>query len=159
MIYSLHDFKCFYLCLVISIFFFEISSFTIVYHNFVPIQKSKLNAFSVKSSSLDTELYPEERVVVNVFRQCGPSVGFVTSTLGGNSLGSGSCFLVGEDGYLVTNYHVIQRAFTVNKRWDSIMKYSSLLPNINKAKKPAEVKVRMNSSTKYVPARIVNVVP
>jgi len=80
------------------------------------------------------------------------------------SLGSGSSFVISEDGYLVTNYHVIQRAFNSNKRWDLIQNGTEkIIPFLSNRMKdvsaPADVKIRINSSTKYLPARIVDVRP
>jgi len=126
---------------------------------------SSSNSFSVKSSVLDKDLTPEELTVVNIFRQYGPSVAFVTSSVGdsGMSLGSGSGFIVADDGYLVTNYHVIQRSYVANQRWDRLR--NSTLSGIlrRRAEKeedpPTQVKVRVNSSSKYWPARIVDVRP
>jgi len=90
-------------------------------------------------------LTPEERAVVNVHRVCSKSVVYVTSvlkpmgrsersnrrgTIGkendevqkkqqslprGTALGSGSGFVVDPAGYVVTNYHVIQRAYESNQ--------------------------------------------
>lgn len=36
----------------------------------------------------------------------------------GTSLGSGSGFVVDSDGYLITNYHVVQRAYETNRAFD-----------------------------------------
>jgi len=129
-------------------------------------------SFSVKSTTLDNELTAEERSVVDVFRVAGPSVAYVTSSLKPSnsravvgdtmSLGSGSSFLIAEDGYLVTNYHVIERAYVANKRWEFLQNRTktlfSFLPDRDDSP-PAEVKVRINSATKFLPARIVDVRP
>lgn len=107
-------------------------------------------------------LTPEERTVVNVHRLCSPSVVYVTSVLApmresiimrrrqhrkteevgkeaqtklprGTSLGSGSGFVIDSAGYLLTNYHVIQRAYEANQ---AILQYktfwSSLAKNTTK---------------------------
>jgi len=136
---------------------------------------SSSSSFSVKSSTLDNELTTEERSVVDVFRIAGPSVAYVTSALRPSnsrnvvgdtmSLGSGSSFLIADDGYLVTNYHVIERAYIANKRWEFVQNRTktllSFLPSRLKddSSPPAEVKVRINSSTKFLPATIVDVRP
>jgi len=104
-------------------------------------------------------LSPEEKTVVNIHRVCSPSVVYVTSVLSstspvstrtrrgrkkaesnnsqkqenklpnGMSLGSGSGFVIDSDGYIVTNYHVVQRAYESNqavlqyeKFWDDLAK-------------------------------------
>lgn len=103
------------------------------------------------------DLSQEERTVVNVHRTCSPSVVYVTSVLAplastpdsndrgddtsgnssggqrlppqGMSLGSGSGFVVDSDadGYIVTNYHVIQRAFEANQ---ARMRYEQFVDGI-----------------------------
>jgi len=104
----------------------------------------------------------------------------------GTSLGSGSGFVVCSDGYLVTNYHVIERAFTIttainryNSQIDQLVgnataslgtsPFLSTLENRTKQalrveERPndaprASVYVRINSSTKYQNCRIVDVRP
>lgn len=105
----------------------------------------------------------------------------------GTSLGSGSGFVVSEDGYVVSNYHVIERAYQLST---AVGKYNSqidqLVGNVtasfgagnplvsaleNRTKralkveerpddKPrASVYVRINSSTRYQLCRIVDVRP
>lgn len=136
---------------------------------------SSSSSFSVKSSTLDNELTAEERSVVDAFRVAGPSVAYVTSSLRpsnsrgvvGNtmSLGSGSSFVIAEDGYLVTNYHVIEQAYITNKRWEFLQNRTktlrTFLPSRLKddSSPPAEVKVRINSSTKFLSAKIIDVRP
>ena len=106
---------------------------------------------AVKATDLDESLglSPEERTVVNIHRVCSPSVVYVTSVAStrrrdgkkktttedrnklpnGMSLGSGSGFVVDTEGYIVTNYHVVQRAYESNqavlqyeKFWDDLAK-------------------------------------
>eukprot|EP00561_Arcocellulus_cornucervis_P008785 CAMPEP_0185827510 /NCGR_PEP_ID=MMETSP1322-20130828/32087_1 /TAXON_ID=265543 /ORGANISM="Minutocellus polymorphus, Strain RCC2270" /LENGTH=483 /DNA_ID=CAMNT_0028525245 /DNA_START=36 /DNA_END=1488 /DNA_ORIENTATION=- len=104
----------------------------------------------------------------------------------GTSLGSGSGFVASEDGYVVTNYHVIERAFTITT---AISRYNSQIDQLvgnataslgtsplfstleNRTKQAlrveerpddaprASVYVRINSSTKYQNCRIVDVRP
>ena len=99
----------------------------------------------VKVTAKASELYDsmglsqDERTVVDVHRTCSPSVVYVTSVLTsptsanttpenpsraqsqypripqGMSLGSGSGFVIDSEGYIVTNYHVIQRAYEANQ--------------------------------------------
>jgi S1-C subfamily serine protease len=112
----------------------------------------------------------------------------------GTSLGSGSGFVVGSDGYVATNYHVIERAYTIRtnaERVESMIdqlagNLTQQLPSsftidaVNATKTfltssflkllgatdtrtmedvlPA-VYVRINSSTKYLKCRIVDVKP
>ena len=113
---------------------------------------------AIKATELDDSLglSPEEKTVVNIHRVCSPSVVYVTSVLSSNSpasrgrkkvesndsqqkqrnklpngmaLGSGSGFVVDSEGYIVTNYHVVQRAYESNqavlqyeKFWDDLAK-------------------------------------
>ena len=99
---------------------------------------------TTKSSILDKNLTNDERSVVNVVRLRGPSVAYVTSyaipttTTNNNNnnnnqnnknnkksqsvprqstpLGSGSAFAISsDDGYFVTNYHVIERAYKMQQ--------------------------------------------
>ena len=105
---------------------------------------------AIKATDLDESLglSPEERTVVNIHRVCSPSVVYVTSVAttrrrdgkktttedrnklpNGMSLGSGSGFVVDTEGYIVTNYHVVQRAYESNqavlqyeKFWDDLAK-------------------------------------
>lgn len=139
--------------------------------------------FSVKSSVLESGLTEEERTVVRVFRDCGPSVAYVASFVDvgggrrrrrprrgggaratndppGTSLGSGSGFVVESDGYVVTNYHVVQRAYDLNERaarvWNATRTIG--LPFGNETP-PARVYARVNSSTRYVRADVVGVEP
>ena len=104
----------------------------------------------------------------------------------GTSLGSGSGFVVSEDGYIVSNYHVIERAFAITT---AISRYNSQIDRLvgnataslgtsplfstleNRTKQAlrveerpddaprASVYVRINSSTKYQKCRIVDVRP
>ena len=105
----------------------------------------------------------------------------------GTSLGSGSGFVVSEDGYIVSNYHVIERAYQLST---AVGKYNSqidqLVGNVTASfgagnplasaledrtkralkvkerpddKPRASVYVRINSSTKYQLCRIVDVRP
>mmetsp|Transcript_26843 Transcript_26843/g.61313 ORF Transcript_26843/g.61313 Transcript_26843/m.61313 type:complete len:460 (-) Transcript_26843:83-1462(-) len=89
-------------------------------------------SFTVRAAELDKSLglTDHEKNVVNVHRLCSPSVAYVTSIAAsgstderrrraglprGRSLGSGSGFVVDSSGYLVTNYHVVQRAYELNE--------------------------------------------
>jgi len=190
-------------------------------------KNSELAAFSVKASTLEEDLTQEEATIVRVFRQCGPSVAYVTSvsippptsttarsnsnrssrrnkrqnqnenksksetspdkTPGARSLGTGSGFVVEDSGYIVTNYHVIQRAYQLNQSLKQIRNNSNAslnslsLPDTtntfirnswnvtskilgldylnNEKYTPAQVYVRINSATKYEKAEIVGVKP
>jgi len=164
---------------------------------------------TTKSSTLDEKLNAKERTVVNVVRQCGPSVAFVSSSINppksanpsrrrrrrnndnldtnnenrGTSLGSGSAFCISSEGYFITNYHVIERAYSIQKNQvnlrelvtnitEPILK-SPILTNINpNSKDPtkllnlpeAQVYLRLSptgssTSSKPQPCRIVAVRP
>lgn len=175
------------------------------------IPSSQLYSFSVKASELEEGLTDEEKTIIRVFRQCGPSVAFVTSFLTtpntsnnrsnrnnrdnnnnrkgennrppntGRSLGSGSGFIVDKDGYLVTNYHVIQRAYELNESLQRTRNITTatvdmLTPSVVKpfvdsfinntvtgsiinSEDAAKVYVRINSSTKYQLVDVVGARP
>lgn len=156
-----------------------------------------MTPFAVKASTLDEQalLTEEEKTVVRVFRSCGPSVAYVTSFASmtpipgrrrrrstpqrrdatpappstGTPLGSGSGFVVESDGYVVTNYHVVQRAYELNAAADRVrtmtagLSWERLFNNNNnstaRTSPPCEVFVRISSDGKYVPATIVGVRP
>ena len=104
----------------------------------------------------------------------------------GTTLGSGSGFVVSDDGYLVTNYHVIERAYQMNtvvSRYNE--QIDQLIGNATKSfdgnafvaelanrtkerlkveempndRPRATVYVRINSSTRYSECRVVDVRP
>jgi S1-C subfamily serine protease len=160
------------------------------------------SALKVPASELESNLSDAERTTVRVVRQAGPSVAFVTSVWPrsnstraessapgtgapttnlplGQSLGSGSAFVVDAAGYLATNYHVIERAYqlqTAERTFQSVS--DQVLGNISAATgldvsnffrcvlesslpiRPApSVFVRLNSATRYQECRIVDVQP
>lgn len=163
---------------------------------------SQLSAFKVSAAELEKRLSDGERRNVGVARQAGPSVAFVTSIWPrsnntkaninnngvvstatktnlppGQGLGSGSAFVVDADGYLVTNYHVIERAHQLQgaeKMFQSVS--SQIAGNISKmtgfdvmdalgdfvrfsVRPPPKVFVRLDSETQYLECRIVQVKP
>jgi S1-C subfamily serine protease len=157
--------------------------------------------FAVPISELEQNLTSFERSITGVVRRVGPSVAYVTSVWPnsretsrssrssnrgssvsaslppGRSLGSGSGFLVESDGYIVTNYHVIERAYqlqsiqkTSHKNWNSLltnmscMATSSLMEAIQNNVQdmippPPQVFCRINSASEYEICRIVDVQP
>lgn len=162
------------------------------------------SAIKVPASELESRLSDGERTNVRVARQAGPSVAFVTSvwprannaTIAeasgassgakktnlppGQGLGSGSAFVVDSAGYLVTNYHVIERAYqlqTAEKTFQSVSKQiignisqltgfdvSDFLrhvvkPSLISIRPPPKVFVRLNSETNYQLCRVVDVKP
>ncbi|CAJ1937608.1 unnamed protein product [Cylindrotheca closterium] len=158
---------------------------------------SKLNSVAVPISELEKDLTPSERSITSVVRKCGSAVAYVESVSGptntrkngtlpsgGRSLGSGSGFQLSTDGYVCTNYHVIERAYTIqqalsnfNTIVDQIAGNATLLfpetivnsiqSNLKDAfansdelqQLSATVYVRINSDTQYKQCRIVNVMP
>lgn len=99
----------------------------------------------------------------------------------GQSLGSGSGFVIDSQGYLVTNYHVVERAYQIQSTAETVDKmthelignFSELsglsLETLNNALQRfsapyrqmplPEVFVRISSSTRYRECRIVDVKP
>lgn len=163
-------------------------------------QGSGLCAITVPSSELESGLSDAERTNVQVARQAGPSVAFVTSIWPrsnrttvdtsrnvatktnlppGQGLGSGSAFVVDSEGYLVTNYHVIERAYQLQSAEKAFQSVSSqILGNISEVtgfnvsdffrgfietslsiRPPPKVFVRLDSETQYQLCRIVEVRP
>ena len=159
-----------------------------------------VSAIKVPAAELEGRLSDGERRNVRVARQAGPSVAFVTSiwprsnntrttTNGGataksnlppgQGLGSGSAFVVDPDGYLVTNYHVIERAYQLQAAEETFHSISSQIAgNISQAtgfdlmdflgdfvrksfsiRPPPKVFVRLDSETQYLACRIVDVKP
>lgn len=157
--------------------------------------RSKLHSMAVPISELEQDLTPSERSVTSVVRNCGPAVAYVESIAGpitntikkgahpsGRSLGSGSGFQVSTDGYVCTNYHVIERAYTtqqalstLNTMLDQIAGNTKLVfrktivdsiqsnikdsLNSDQTGLSATVYTRINSDTKFERCRIVNVMP
>ena len=161
---------------------------------------TELAAFKVPASELEARLSEGERTNVQVARQAGPSVAFVTSIWPranntsvdtrtsvafktnlppGQGLGSGSAFIVDSEGYLVTNYHVIERAYqlqSAEKMFQSVstqiagniseitgFDVGALLRNFVEnslnIRPPPKVFVRLDSETQYIPCKIVSVKP
>lgn len=164
--------------------------------------QTKLSAIKVPAADLEARLSDGERRNVGVARQAGPSVAFVTSIWPrsnntrsaanngvvvatktnlppGQSLGSGSAFVVDADGYLVTNYHVIERAYQLQTAEEAFHSISSQIAgNISKitgfdimdflgdfvgisfvVRPSPKVFVRLDSETQYLECRIVQVKP
>lgn len=168
--------------------------------------KYTIQAITTSVDELEKDLTPSERSVTAVVRQASPSVTFVTSVWPqmtttssntrrrgqgnndktsnnlppGQSLGSGSGFAVSPDGYICTNFHVIERAYTLQKNaamlesmidelvgnltsatplmfssdflnFTQTFVESQLLPPL------PQVYVRINSRTKYQKCSIVDV--
>lgn len=173
------------------------------------VQKSSLEAsgaFAISTEELEKNLTAAEKSVTAVVRKASPSVAFVTSiwpeppsrrrnrqrseprsnreqTLPpGRSLGTGSGFVVETDGYVITNYHVIERAYMLQSmQTDSMDSFEKLLGNITcngrgslgslfdidsmksmlNQTLPPEPKVLLsiNSANSYQACRIVDVKP
>jgi S1-C subfamily serine protease len=145
---------------------------------------------ATKSSNLDKNLTSDERSIVNIVRARSPSVACVTSyaiparsstntrrrdrsqtpavpPAGSTSLATGSAFSVTSDGYLLTNYHVIERAYQMQQ---SSIQLESFYKNITqkipfqllKPPQPtrkAQVYIQLDSSRDNLPCRIVDVKP
>lgn len=156
---------------------------------------STLASVAVSIDELEKDLTPPEKSITAVVRNCGPSVAFVTSIYPntpqrqqsnnkysgippGRELGSGSGFQVTVDGYVCTNYHVIERAYTIQQaiqNLDTMLdqvagNVTSFLPKElvdfflqstlrSYTEVAPVVYVRINSDTKYQKCQIVNVEP
>jgi S1-C subfamily serine protease len=179
--------------------------------SFFVLQASSFNSpLTVSASELEKDLSPDERTVVQVVRQSGPSVAFVTSVLPvntennsrrqrgrrqpppetktsdsnrlppGRSLGSGSGFIIDSAGYLLTNYHVIEAAYRLQRMATDYQGFVDHLTNnvtawtgaplaaVNSTLQNAlgipqqrlpSVYVRINSATDYQRCEIVDVQP
>jgi len=152
---------------------------------------------TAKVSDTVKDLTEDERSVVNLFRLRGPSVACVSSystptstqsrrnkstdknegkgpPSGSSSLGSGSAFSISSDGYLITNYHVVQRAFQIQ---EAQRKYQELIANVASSQplfnlfnmknqtassrfpSTAKVYLKLSSGKELLPARIVGTKP
>lgn len=151
---------------------------------------------TAKASETVKNLTEDERTVVNLFRLRGPSVACVSSysvpTIatqskrrksptndkrspppGSTSLGSGSAFSISSDGYLMTNYHVVQRAFQIK---ESQRIYGEFVTNVTSSqpllnlfnfnnrtstsfRSSSQVYLKLSSGKELLPARIVGVKP
>mmetsp|Transcript_32170 Transcript_32170/g.37501 ORF Transcript_32170/g.37501 Transcript_32170/m.37501 type:complete len:524 (+) Transcript_32170:205-1776(+) len=98
---------------------------------------------------------------------------------GSVSLGSGSAFAISSDGYVLTNYHVIQRAYEMQQQqialesfMQNVTQFSPLSifkeqPSTSKSdsnekrkrNREYQVYLRLASSTDQIPVRIVDVIP
>ncbi|GFH51693.1 hypothetical protein CTEN210_08169 [Chaetoceros tenuissimus] len=151
---------------------------------------------TTKSSELDKNLTSDERSIVNLVRLRSPSVVSVSSyaiptvnrrrqrnslkkkevpPVGSQGLGSGSAFFITDDGYLLTNYHVIERAYQMQQSSMKVeefyqnvtqnLKNSTLLAPLQEKMQPpkpfreAQVYVQIASEKTNIPCRIVGVKP
>jgi len=161
---------------------------------------SSFSAFKTSASNLDgLKLSDDEKSTIGVYRMSSPSVAYVTSVMlplrgaanvtspqrGLTGLGSGSGFVVDDDGYIITNYHVVQRAWEMNSMGsdavnalfppqvygNKTMKAPAFVPGalvdfaeeqrkkIQDRPPRAQVLVRVNSASEYKRANIIDVVP
>jgi S1-C subfamily serine protease len=164
----------------------------------------KTDSFITTSSeNLDKNLTSDEKSVVNIVRIRSPSVVSVTSytvpideratkrgrsrtkaykntkeqvpPIGSTALGSGSAFSITDDGYLLTNYHVIERAYQMQQTsikidqfyhnvTQRVQNFPLLVPFTQSYFQPkptrmAQVYVQLFSSLTNIPCRIVSVKP
>ena len=155
---------------------------------------TRLSSFAVSAATLEQNLTESEKSVTGVVRNAGPSVAFVTSVWPavpsrrrrtsssnalppGRPLGSGSGFVVESDGYVVTNYHVIEQAYQLQtmqrksqERLDEFIgnltfmnsrDFVESLVNRSSAMQPPPPKVycRINGASQHQLCRIVSVQP
>lgn len=137
---------------------------------------SRHAAIAVSVDELEKNLTSAERTITAVVRGASPSVAFVTTILPqeqrrqrrgllspprrnegknglppGQSLGSGSGFVVDSDGYIVTNYHVIERAYTLQ---DARVQAEKLVDQFvgNVTQKSQVLGDLLNATRAYAPA-------
>ncbi|OEU15721.1 trypsin-like serine protease [Fragilariopsis cylindrus CCMP1102] len=141
---SVNFFYIYLSAIILVLLLHSVVPFSSVPYRHVAVDRvHSLFALTVSVGELEKDLTPSERSITGVVRQCGPSVAFITSVSPapvntrrrgqsrrrqrqqqdndsstdlprGNSLGSGSGFVVAP-GYICTNYHVIERAYTTQK--------------------------------------------
>jgi S1-C subfamily serine protease len=168
------------------------------------MKAAALPKITTSVEDLEKDLTPSEKSVTAVVRKASPSVAFVTSVWEGmtssrrtsttappktnnnnnlppgQSLGSGSGFVVSPDGYICTNFHVIERAYSIQQNahmleqtiQDVLRNISALsfLPSLSpdfvnftttylQEQLPTlpQVYVRIDSTSKYQKCRIVDV--
>ncbi|MGK3735638.1 MAG: S1-C subfamily serine protease [Bacillariaceae sp.] len=188
----------FFAAIILLLLLHSVVPFSSVSYRHVAVDRvHSLFALTVSVDELEKDLTPSERSITGVVRQCGPSVAFITSVFPdtanisgrrrqskqdddsstdlprGNSLGSGSGFVVAP-GYICTNYHVIERAYTIQKNaeiaehtFDGFISHDILnitksviknkLPGVFDAESLPAVYVRISSSSRYQKCRIVDV--
>jgi S1-C subfamily serine protease len=148
------------------------------------------SVFVTKATNLDKNLNNDEKSVVNVVRLVGPSVATVSSysipntnkqdtTIrkskspppNSSSMGSGSSFVIAQDGYFLTNYHVVQRAYQMQQaetKWKELYtNVTSSVPSFlqttisspPRLPRKGQVYLRFASSQELLPCRIVDVRP
>lgn len=141
-------------------------------------QSTRLPSVSVPVSELEKNLEEDEKTTVSVARSRGPAVAYVTSVWArhasttsvssdksnlpaGQSLGTGSGFVVDGRGYLVSNFHVIERAYQLQEAAARMDNFTSSCPFLSSTSRSAvaQVFVRVNSKTQYQAARIIDVRP
>lgn len=175
----------------------------------IALTQQSASRIAVPASELVADLTDDERTVVSVVRSSGPSVAYVASVLPfdtlnsgrrqrsrqptfssnktdantlprGQSLGSGSAFVVDSEGYLVTNYHVVESAYQMietAKSLDTMVdNFVSNVTNLTGCSfevvnstlqslfpppttNTPEVFVRISSDTRYQKCRFVDVKP
>ncbi|GKY95010.1 hypothetical protein MPSEU_000466300 [Mayamaea pseudoterrestris] len=153
--------------------------------------KLQMSAFKVSAEELEQDLSRDEKSVVRVVRKASPLVAFVTSVAPmpttpnarrrnhrrdnsrrndnlpmGRPLGSGSAFVVDARGYLVTNFHVVEQAWLIQRAEERMQSFRQKLrfpclasSSQDAAAVAAQVFVRLQGSKQYYKARIVDTNP
>jgi len=134
------------------------------------------STFTITTEELEQNLTAAEKSVTSVVRKASPSVAFVTSIVPdsssrnrrrrknnkkkkdstndkkgvlprGRSLGTGSGFVIQSDGYIITNYHVIESAYRLQSaRSTAITSFSQILGNITSSIFGSNSKVHINDT-------------
>ena len=94
-----------------------------------------VNAVHIPTAAADTSLDPTEAENVRIYKQASPAVAnIVTRTVEYDFFynpvpvaGAGSGFLIDKDGHILTNYHVIQGAQTIEVALGDQTRYKARL--------------------------------
>ena len=118
-----------------------------------PSLSRKVDSIRVVSTS--------EEVTVSLFEEAAPSVVFITTTSVRQDYwsrnvyeipaGTGSGFVWNEDGYIVTNYHVIRDAYKAKVTLSDQTTWDAEVVGIEPRKDLAVLKIKTNSKLKPIP--------
>lgn len=109
-----------------------------------------------------TELLEDEKNTIDIFQKASPSVVFITSLVLRRDFftldvfeipkGTGSGFVWDKEGHIVTNYHVVEGANTLNVTLADNTNYNAQLVGVAPSKDLAVLKIK-------APANLLNPIP